>query len=91
MYHLVDKSFTNLFKQVFQFEIGFEDKRRKRRSKAENPEDEHFNKILTVAVDVIPKHPEPKFDELVAFWFGEDIHRKYKVNSKPIMRVMRYN
>lgn len=41
-----------------------------------------------VASDVISKHPEPKFDELMALWFGEEIHRKYKVNSKPIFPLI---
>ena len=63
----------------------------KRSSKNGNADREYFDRIVKIAVDVISRHPETNFDELVAHWLSEDIHRKYKVSIKLHMHMASSN
>ena len=57
------------------------DRKVRHKSVNETPEDEEFRKLTDVAVEAIMKHPEVYFDEQVAYWFGDDVHRKYTVSN----------
>ena len=55
------------------------DKRSRRASINENPEEVEFLQLTNIAVEAIKKHPKPSFDELVALWLGEDVYQQYAV------------
>ena len=63
------------------------EKRSRRASVNETPEDIDFQLLTDIAVEAIKKHPVTSFDEPIAHWFGDDVHQKYTVIATTSFRL----